>query len=285
MTQPQPFKICPQCQQPTPINTILCPTCGRRFQSTAPPVNQTQVFTSGGIPPTQPLYPQTPFAPAPPQVGGPRDQVEWMSSCIWTWIGLFFVATSLSFGIRTMFDKTMSDSTHGIALLICLILGSICTALIHRLRRLYIYFAFRRYRWWVPAIIVTGLIGLMLYADNERRSEAYRRAEGYSVPPVPTARTPEYYPPNPAEESISEPPAVTYPSPPPSSTNRLPGVTGYSRSYNNASSLGNGLTSEGVGSRSRNSSRPRENSSGFRGFSGAGGSGRGNGAGFGGGGR
>jgi uncharacterized membrane protein YgcG len=253
VTQPQSFKVCPQCQQPTALNTVLCATCGRRFQSTAPPVNRTQVFTPGAMPsPTQPLYPPMPNAPmAAPHAGGPRDQVEWMSSCIWNWIALFFVTTSLCFSVRLMFDRTAPDDTRGYALMFCLGLGSLFSFLVLRLRRLYIYFAFRRYRWWIPALIVAGLVGLMLFADNERRYAAYHRYDSYRSNsydnPSPNAqRMPVYFPPASAMRSNS-----SYTAPPytPNTTNHMPrgGFSGAgSSTENNAPtrtpSIGDGAT-------------------------------------------
>ena len=170
MTQPQSFKVCPQCHQPTALNAVLCATCGRRFQSTAPPINQTQVFTPGMVPPpTQPLYQPMPPAPmAAPQAGGPRDQVEWMSSCIWTWVGLFFVTTLLCFQVKAGFDTSTSETTRGIVLMVALLFGAVFTALVHRLRRLYIYFAFRRYRWWIPACILAAWAVFVVFPYSAR---------------------------------------------------------------------------------------------------------------------
>lgn len=284
MTQPQSFKVCPQCQQPTALNAVLCSTCGRRFQSTAPPVNQTQVFSSGPLP-TQPIYPQPPAAPTVQQVGGPRDQVEWMSSCIWTWVGLFFATTILCFELRLAFDTTVSDTTRGFAVLFALVLASICTALVHRLRRLYIYFAFRRYRWWIPAAIMVGLVGLMVFADHERRAEAYRRAYGYYNPPISDTRPPVS---SPAWDSYNERQYITYPTPAPATTNRFPGVSGTGGSFsggnrnfhgfsggsvngnrggfNNAPSNRSGVNIEGALPGAVNDTRPQRNSGGFGGI-------------------
>jgi hypothetical protein len=50
--QPQPFKICPQCQQPAVLHMSVCGRCGRVFRTTAgiqPPLLQTQI--------TMPLLP------------------------------------------------------------------------------------------------------------------------------------------------------------------------------------------------------------------------------------
>lgn len=46
----QPFKVCPQCHTPAEMNAISCVHCGRLYQSTSPTVNQTQVFSPGGLP-------------------------------------------------------------------------------------------------------------------------------------------------------------------------------------------------------------------------------------------
>jgi hypothetical protein len=43
MTQ-QPFKICPQCQEPAAINAASCARCGRVYRTTALPMDQTQVI-------------------------------------------------------------------------------------------------------------------------------------------------------------------------------------------------------------------------------------------------
>ena len=202
-----------------------------------------------------------------------------MSSCIWTWVGLFFVAGPLCLECRLLFDKNVSDTTHGFALMIALVFGSIFTALVHRLRRLYIYFAFRRYRWWIPALIVAGLIGCMMFADNERRNDAYTRSGAYEPPSLSSPRTPPYYPPNPIE-SGSERQPTTYPTPPPNSPTRLPGVSGYGGPSPESGAGGGSSTSIGnVGGIGGGGGVSRGNGATFSGS----GSGRGNGGGGGGG--
>lgn len=271
----QPFKVCPQCQQPAHIHAVLCGTCGRKFQSTAPLVNQTQVFSAGSIPPPQGRYQQS-TAPVP-QVGGPRDQVEWMSSCIWTWVGTFFIASMFCFGVRGLFDESLSDSARGFELLFCLIFCSILTALIHRLRRLYIYFAFRRYRWWVPTAIVSCLIAIMLFGDHERRAQSEARSEArrsavYDAPYIPAAQIREpAFRSFPSSYSRSSP-ATSYP--PPSSQRDASPAVGSSQPAGGGVSFGGAL-----GESPPVPVRP----SGSGGF-GGGGSGAGGGQGFGGGG-
>jgi len=57
MQSPQPFKVCPQCQQPTVIDAAVCQRCGRVYRSTAPIPQVTQTFTADGRKPsTLPLF-------------------------------------------------------------------------------------------------------------------------------------------------------------------------------------------------------------------------------------
>lgn len=53
----QPYKICPNCQQPAQINAIGCARCGRPYRTTAPP-QPTQVFAA-------PVSPQPIVGPPP----------------------------------------------------------------------------------------------------------------------------------------------------------------------------------------------------------------------------
>ncbi len=66
----QPFKICPQCQQRAEVSAAVCSSCGRKYRTTAPPVDQTQVFSGSAMqqmrPTQQPMPP--PLPPQPPPV-------------------------------------------------------------------------------------------------------------------------------------------------------------------------------------------------------------------------
>src|SRR5579871_331354 len=59
----QPYKLCPQCQQPAVLTQTVCKRCGHQFRTQFVPAN-----------PTQAIYPQQPPAPQPlPQ----QDPAPW----------------------------------------------------------------------------------------------------------------------------------------------------------------------------------------------------------------
>ena len=67
----QPFKICPQCQEPAAMNAAACARCGRVYRTTAPPpMQQTQVVLPPPPQYQQPYHPQapppTPYSQSPP---------------------------------------------------------------------------------------------------------------------------------------------------------------------------------------------------------------------------
>lgn len=94
---------------------------------------------------------------------GPRDEVEWKTSCFWHWAWLLISAMLLSGACRVAWEFIRERSgLRGLWLIAVLGFAALTTYCVMRLRRLYVYHAFGHKQWQVPAAIVGGLFLLPL---------------------------------------------------------------------------------------------------------------------------
>jgi TM2 domain-containing membrane protein YozV len=124
----QPFKICPQCQEPAHIAAASCLRCGRLYRTTAPPpMQQTQVvqpppaqyqqpYPPPYPPPLPPYVPYIPYGP-PPRQGSSVQPGSHSPMVAVLWSLLFLCAGQF-------YNKQVNK---GLTLLVVAIVMGVCT--------------------------------------------------------------------------------------------------------------------------------------------------------------